>query len=144
MVTSNADGVTYQWIDCNGNVPISGAQGQSYQPLATGSFAVIVTLNGCSDTSTCSNIKITGINQISYNSIQLYPNPTEDLLTIDFGPISNSLQLELTDVSGRLVLEPIEVTSNIVTLNLVDLSKGVYLLRVTNKAQSNIFKIIKE
>ena len=55
-LTAATGGATYQWIDCdNGSLPIAGATGQSFMPSANGNYAVIVTVNGCSDTSGVQN-----------------------------------------------------------------------------------------
>jgi hypothetical protein len=56
-ITANANGASYQWVDCNnGNTPISGATNQSYTPMMNGDYAVIVSQNGCSATSNCVTI----------------------------------------------------------------------------------------
>ncbi len=47
------DSAAYQWMDCTLNTLIPGAVEQSYFPTSSGSYAVIVTLNGCVDTSDC-------------------------------------------------------------------------------------------
>ncbi len=44
----------YQWLDCNNNyAPIPGANGSSFTPTSTGSYAVEINQNGCVDTSSC-------------------------------------------------------------------------------------------
>jgi hypothetical protein len=50
---AGANGAIYQWLDCNGLTPLSGQTYQSFTATAPGSYAVIVTQNGCSDTSAC-------------------------------------------------------------------------------------------
>ncbi|MEI8204062.1 MAG: T9SS type A sorting domain-containing protein [Bacteroidota bacterium] len=51
--TANATGATYVWINCNGNAPIPGQTQQSFTATAIDNYAVIVTQNGCPDTSAC-------------------------------------------------------------------------------------------
>jgi hypothetical protein len=55
-ITSNATGVSYQWINCATNLPISGATNASYTATANGDYAVVVDNGTCSDTSACVNI----------------------------------------------------------------------------------------
>ncbi|MEI8204074.1 MAG: T9SS type A sorting domain-containing protein [Bacteroidota bacterium] len=50
---ANATGATYQWIDCNGFVPLTGQTYQSFTAVNPGNYAVIVSKNGCVDTSNC-------------------------------------------------------------------------------------------
>jgi subtilisin-like proprotein convertase family protein len=55
--TANASGAQYQWLDCDNSMQaIAGATNQSYTVTATGSYAVVVTMGGCSDTSDCTTI----------------------------------------------------------------------------------------
>ena len=53
MLTANAAGAAYQWMNCNGNTPLPGQTYQSFTATNPGSYAVVVTQNGCTNTSTC-------------------------------------------------------------------------------------------
>ena len=58
-------GISYQWLDCDANFAmINGASSQSFTPTTTGNYAVELTLNGCSDTSACTLIDYTGIEEL--------------------------------------------------------------------------------
>jgi len=59
-LTANANGAGYVWINCNGNIPVSGQTSQSFTVTATGNYAVIVTQNACSDTSNCVLVDVSG------------------------------------------------------------------------------------
>ncbi len=52
-LTANASGAVYQWVDCSDYTPLPGQTYQCYTATVPGSYAVIVTQNGCSDTSSC-------------------------------------------------------------------------------------------
>ena len=65
-LTANEVGASYQWIDCdNNNATISGETSQSFTPLLTGNYAVEVTLNACTDTSSCFLVDYTGIYELT-------------------------------------------------------------------------------
>jgi hypothetical protein len=56
-LTANAVGALYQWVDYNDNFEaIVGESGGRYSPLIDGSYAVVVTENGCIDTTACEDI----------------------------------------------------------------------------------------
>lgn len=58
-------GASYQWLDCdNNNAIINGETNQSYMPTTTGNYAVEITLNGCTDTSSCLLVDYTGIEEL--------------------------------------------------------------------------------
>lgn len=59
--TADAVGATYQWWNCSTNQVIPGETGQSFTANSPGSYAVIVTKNGCSDTSDCLVATFSGI-----------------------------------------------------------------------------------
>ena len=65
ILTSNEAGATYQWLDCdNGNAIIAAETNQSYTATVTGNYAVLITVNGCSDTSSCELVDFTGIEEL--------------------------------------------------------------------------------
>ena len=71
-LTSNQSGATYQWVDCNQDFAIvTGETNQSFTPISTGNYAVIVTVNGCSDTSDCRLVDYTGIGELNTTPKQL-------------------------------------------------------------------------
>ena len=62
VLTANASGAAYQWIRCDdGNTPMEGETQQTFTATAEGNYAVIVTQNGCIDTSACLSVDITGL-----------------------------------------------------------------------------------
>ena len=47
-------GTSYQWVSCDSNYsPISGATSPSYYPSSSGKYALVLSKNGCKDTSAC-------------------------------------------------------------------------------------------
>lgn len=67
-LSATAADATYQWVNCTTNLPITNANLQSYTPTASGSYKVIITQNGCVDTSACNNVTIINCNlQLTHN-----------------------------------------------------------------------------
>lgn len=57
--TNTTPGVSYQWVDCDNNFAlIPGETNQSFTATTAGNYAVIVSLNGCSEMSSCSFIDL--------------------------------------------------------------------------------------
>ena len=79
-----------------------------------------------------------GLNEISENAIQIWPNPTKDLLHIEAQDID---KLEIRNLLGQLVLEARKAE----ILSLEGLEKGVYFLIASNKnGVKTVTKVIKE
>lgn len=144
-ITANEVGATYQWIDCNnGNANISGEVAQSYTATVTGSYAVIVTKGSCIETSACENIIITGIEtQVLDNSMNIYPNPTNGIFTVEMSNAININDLLIYDNLGRRVNFKLEEQHNsAVILDLSSNPKGIYFVQITSKNRVVKSKII--
>lgn len=70
-LTADQVGATYQWIDCDNNTAIAGETGQTYTPLLTGNYAVEVTLNACTSTSSCFLVDYTGVDELTLDKKEL-------------------------------------------------------------------------
>lgn len=104
-LTANAAGAQYQWIDCdNGNAWISGATAQSFAPTIIGNYAVIISQNSCTDTSTCYNVPLVSIDENPLKDIcRIFPNPTNSNFTIDLGSVQAEIYVEIADLSGKVI-----------------------------------------
>lgn len=146
-LTADATDADYQWIDCDINSPIYGETGQSFIADQTGNYAVIVSENGCSDTSECYGIDITGMeDNLMGSGIKAYPNPAKDKLSISLSD-NNSQYTTVTVINlrGQIVLEQVfELEEDVIELDLHDLGSGMYLIRLNTDNMNNLLKIRKE
>jgi hypothetical protein len=81
---------------------------------------------------------IVGINNINQNSVSIYPNPATEYVNVFTEGQGN---IELYSVSGQLIMS-LEITSNSQTINVNNLSNGVYILKVTTPSTSFNEKLI--
>lgn len=137
-LTADTTGAVYQWINCSGNTPISGQTNQSFTATVNGNYAVIVTQNSCSDTSTCYNISTVGIiENSSSTAITIYPNPSNGQFTVKSNNITS---IEVYNVIGEKVFQ-----STIHNLNSeIDLSNQtneIYFMKIYD-GQTILTKII--
>ncbi len=144
-ITANAAGAGYQWIQCdsNGYSPIPGATSQNYTATANGNYAVVVTENGCTDTSACVTISGVSIKEHQFDIATIQPNPFNDRLTIRLEHNMREASYNLTSITGRLVLRG-RMAGNSEVLNLSTLAKGVYLLQVNTKHGQEVIRVVKE
>jgi hypothetical protein len=80
---------------------IPGATEQSFTATANGSYAVVITMNTCSDTSYCYSISTIDIEEIR-NQTQwwVFPNPAGEHFSIQ---TLNDGLFEIFDYSGKLI-----------------------------------------
>ncbi|MDZ4823252.1 MAG: hypothetical protein SH856_07320 [Flavobacteriales bacterium] len=74
-LTSNVFGAMYHWLDCdNGFAAVSGDTNQVFTASLNGNFAVAITQNSCTDTSTCHTINGIGMTEIDFaNHLNIFP-----------------------------------------------------------------------
>ena len=134
------DNAEYQWIDCSTNEPIEGTTQQQFFPLVSGSYACIIALGGCADTTDCVDVSV-GINEYNSNSLTLYPNPTTGIVNVQC--TMNNVQwvdgeIQVLDVYGR-VLDVVNMADarglslQTVQMDLSRYSSGVYFIRWIDK-----------
>ena len=87
------------------------------------------------------------VEDVVYNSdnIAVYPNPANDQLNVKLlFAESNPVNIELFDLTGKVVALPNTSqfsASNQYTFDVADLSKGVYILKVTNGTKVSTSKV---
>jgi hypothetical protein len=147
---------SYQWLyqtQAGGPMSIELTTG----PLDTVScgdvaeyHTVVVTQNGCADTSSTFTVLCLGINNISsLMSFSVMPNPATDVLNVAYELNDPTLtQISITDLAGRKVMEV--VSENLSRgphqhhINLSHLTGGIYMLNFTTDRGSFNTKFVKQ
>lgn len=127
---ANQNGATYQWIDCDTKQPIQGQTRQNFRPTAGGNYAVVISKNGCTDTSTCFSTDI-GLNENLVSRTSIYPNPSRGNFTLDQGSHSSSGELIVYNTTGSKVVG-IHIDGQPQTKLDLDLPAGTYSLVFTD------------
>jgi hypothetical protein len=106
-LVSTANNASYQWIDCSTSQSVPGATGQSFTPIANGNYAVVATENGCTDTSSCYTVIVTGANGAStlLDNVTIYPNPAVGEIHIAFAQTMNTVTIRLYTADGKFLRE---------------------------------------
>lgn len=128
---ANATGAQYQWVDCDNNYEtIVNETNQSFIASSNGSYAVIVTQNNCSDTSSCMNINSVDLDEIQYNEFSIFPNPAIDVLSILANENTIGSGFYILDQNGRVVYaDVIKDLENKIDISF--LSPGIYFVEIT-------------
>lgn len=147
VLTSNEFSAVYQWLDCDdGNKPIPGATDRTFEPDSSGNYAVVVTKNGCTDTSDCIEVEVdnSSINNISRCSSKLYPSPSNGKISIEPGKNCALSRVVITDQLGRNIRTIEVMESGLFTIELQDL-KGIYFVELIDESGARSrYKILME
>lgn len=73
--------------------------------------------------------------------VNVFPNPVSDMLNLNF-TADEIYNVSLLDPSGKIILDKTDVQGNL-KLDLINLSAGIYMLKISDKEQILIQKIIK-
>jgi hypothetical protein len=136
-----ATGVTYQWINCAGNVPIAGATNQSFSASESGSFAVIVSDGECSDTSECFTADLSGIDGLNTSGFSIVPNPSNGIINIELATTISNAMITITALNGQ-VIETFTTSSASTSRDLSYLNDGMYLITVATENGNTTKRIV--
>ncbi|MFK7784104.1 MAG: choice-of-anchor Q domain-containing protein [Crocinitomicaceae bacterium] len=134
ILSSNHSGDSYQWIQCDSlNSIISGATSVSYAPLTNGEYAVIITDNGCVDTSSCATVSTLGLLSVENpNQLRVYPNPSNGSITVSFDEVESHFEVNVYNLIGER-LDDFQIHGQKdFQFNLPE-SKGVYYIEVVSQ-----------
>jgi len=135
---------TYQWLTCNPFVQIAGANNPTFNVTTNGSYAVAISENGCSDTSSCETFTNVGIVDYQAGLVNTYPNPTTGLLHIETDVSVRDGNLILYNKLGQIILKRNNLNGNNFILNLNELASGIYILELKNSELRTRQRIVKE
>ncbi|MBN2729972.1 MAG: DUF2341 domain-containing protein [Bacteroidales bacterium] len=145
VLTSNATGAAYQWVSCDSAYAIiPGETNQSFTATANGDYAVIVSMNGCADTSACHTIStIVSLEESTLDLSQVYPNPTNSEINIELGKKYDFVQVQITNYMGQIVSDEVYRSVSKITSS-INGEAGIYFINVlvTDKEYAR-FKVIK-
>jgi hypothetical protein len=79
-----------------------------------------------------------GISNVKLSDVSIYPNPAKEVLNIKTS--ATKYEIEVVDVLGRVVI----TENSKPTINISDLTKGVYFVKVTQNGTTNTEKIVVE
>lgn len=142
-VQNASNSYTYDWDFGDGNTVSNGPSLMSHVYAVKGTYDVSVLVsNNCGDTTITQSVDITQIlstdEESELNAIKVYPNPSNEFITIELGNI-NQANIKILDLNGKIVSDLGGVNSS-VKLDVGSWSKGVFFAHIIS---ANEFKIVK-
>ncbi len=139
-LSANTSIATFQWLDCDNNFDeINGETSQSFTPASNGNYAVSVTQNGCTDTSSCESVNNVHVNEISSYNLTVHPNPTNDQITIDINGYNGPVNVEVYDLQGRLL-----ESTNTTTVSLRKYERGIYIFKISYGEITEEVRVVRD
>ena len=134
VMTVNETFSSYKWF-LNGTV-INGATSNTYTATENGTYTVEVSNGSCDATS--DDVIFDTLSNDSFElplGVSIYPNPTKDVLNIKgLNTLDTVKQLRVINMLGQTVKEyNLNTVLETTTLNVQELSNGLYFLNIDNK-----------
>ncbi|MBL4593757.1 MAG: T9SS type A sorting domain-containing protein [Flavobacteriales bacterium] len=138
LITANATGVTYQWLDCDNNYAIiNGEINQNFTVPSSGNYAVEITDNNCIDTSDCIAVSLIGITENRLlHQVSIFPNPAKNQFTLwnDLNCTNGEIKIIIHDAIGKVLIDEV-VLSEQQTFNIHHLKSGIYFYTISQDNQ---------
>lgn len=145
------------WSTIENSVPVSSSPYQWTVPNINSDECYLrLTIPGLPDMYSVNQIafsiqKIVGIeDEIEKEELTVFPNPVIDMLNISFlnNNKSEIIDVEIYNMNGELILSSIERSNKIsdtsIKLNVAELAKGMYVLKINSKTKNMSHKFVKE
>lgn len=140
VLTSNSAGSSYQWVSCPAMTSIPSAINQSFTPIVNGSYAVIVTHNGCIDTSSCYVVSKLGISPTPIEYLLVFPNPANDFLWINTSDQFIE-RVEILSIDGKNLIQKTNKSCK-EQIDITELEAGIYFVKVYATSGIRISRVI--
>lgn len=126
---AEAQGATFQWIDCLSGQAIFGATDSLFYPSYNGNFAVVVNNGTCVDTSDCLLLATNDLAQFTNQAIAIYPNPSQQEINIELAQRQDDWSISIHDSRGaKLIYRKVKGDSKLKLKH--QLPAGVYQLQI--------------
>lgn len=144
VLTSNALGVDYQWLDCTNNyATIPNANSAIFTGVLSNTYAVELTHNNCKDTSTCIPLGVLDASRINSEAIfKLSPNPVQEVCTI--AASQEITGIRISTLMGQVVYTNSEINQHSFTISTKQWEAGLYLVELESNGFRKVIKLIKD
>ncbi len=142
---SPASASSYSWSVGGGLVSTASAvtptlgSGTLTYSLAVNSGTCTVQTGITVSVTTCTSIE----EQLSSESVSIYPNPTTDIVTINLSNINLDVKAEIQGIDGR-ILKTTSLHANENKISINEFSEGVYFITIYLGENKSTYKIIKQ
>jgi hypothetical protein len=138
VASDGTPGYTYSWTPGGYTTP-------SLTNLCPGTYTVtVVDNNGCVSLETVQISLATSIKETSTSSVTVFPNPVSKEINLKLNTFFNPNQtlISIYNATGKLIIQK-KPASIEVSIDLSELAKGVYLLRIDNGKTIETHQFVK-
>jgi hypothetical protein len=139
-ITANQSGASYQWIDCDTDLPITGETNATYPATYNGNFACVLMDNNCTDTTDCVQISGLGVDENDNFDLSIYPNPNSGKFTISTP--KSGLYMSIYSIEGKTILNSTQLTKPSHEIDISAIESGVYFVVVQSNDIIKTYRVV--
>jgi hypothetical protein len=118
--------------------------------LSNGANIVMITAtDNCGNSQQCqmtvtyiNNLNVGELNMFSF--VTIYPNPVSDNLIVDLSTVANEdITIEIYDLSGKLLVTEANQKGSLISIDISELSNGLYQIKLLSSTAQIIKRISK-
>lgn len=145
--TNNSTGAeSYSWDFGDGNTSTDESPVHTF--AGAGTYTVVLTamagMESATDEQSITVSTATGLGDSHFDTIQIYPNPTNGIVRIDLKDHTGDTSVKIFDLKGSLLYSRDMGTPGLYLINISDYENGTYVMKVDSEHQSYSQIIIKE
>ena len=139
VVIDNLQHDNYPWCDVDvWEVPVTSFNDKDYYVVAIG-------MNGEGEWGdvclTRFNVSTLGVSEMTMNNVEIYPNPASSVINVK-SDMNGEGQVSLIDMTGRVVKNVNVTDISNATINVEDMSNGIYFIKIQQENNSIIDKVV--
>ena len=131
----------YSWFNCETKKVIDNETKQTFKPSANGTYAAIINVKSCIDTTACIAISKVGVDELDASQVQIFPNPAHDHITVQLDSDAKDVKYTLIDASGKVVTSGASENNGTINIPVHNYSEGMYVLQVTLNQHVQNYKV---
>ena len=129
-----------EWLAFNGSTRIFSGTPDASGVITVKVTATDVALANVSDEFILTIARGTGIDNVFENNLQVYPNPTNGVITISLKNIESEINIVIINVVGETIINK-TLRDNETEIDLSNYSKGLYFIRLSKENETIVKKI---
>ena len=131
----------YSWFNCETKKVIDNETKQTFTPSANGTYAAIINVKSCIDTTACIAISKVGVDELDASQVQIFPNPAHDHITVQLDSDAKDVKYTLIDASGKVVTSGSSTNNGTINIPVHSYTDGMYVLQVALNEYIQNYKV---
>ncbi len=91
---------------------------------------------------TTTQVTINNVDDFKGTDIEIYPNPVDENISIDFSKVETIAEISIYDLTGNQIFATSDINTNSLKINTSDFHEGIYFIKIISDKQIINKKII--